>query len=167
MKAVFFVMGGVAALVRHVQPADLTANGDTSCYVGSGKDYRGMQTSSKSGRQCQRWTQTKPHAGAAATSGDGLGNHNYCRNPDGSMGSPWCYTEDPELEKEECEIPECTAEGAFARDFPSEADVVQAEIGSTDCECADQLYGSTTTTADTSVGKAQFLQKKGCPCKKK
>ena len=36
-------------------------------------------------------------------------------------------------------------------DQQAEASELSATMGATDCECAAQLYGSTTTTADTSV----------------
>lgn len=172
MKAVFFsVVAAVSALdvsVKEHQPFDMTSGGDKSCYVeGKAVEYRGLADSTKSGRKCQNWTQVKPHAGAAdahknAASDSGLGNHSYCRHPSGDFTAPWCYTMDPQTEKEECEIPVCKADGPFARNFPDEAATTARHIGSQDCECADQLYGSTTTTKDTSVPK-QFLQKE-CPC---
>lgn len=31
---------------------------------------------------------------------------NYCRNPDGSE-RPWCYTTDPNVEREFCDLPSC------------------------------------------------------------
>lgn len=31
---------------------------------------------------------------------------NYCRNPDGSE-RPWCYTTDPQVEREFCDLPRC------------------------------------------------------------
>lgn len=31
---------------------------------------------------------------------------NYCRNPDGSE-RPWCYTTDPNIEREFCDLPSC------------------------------------------------------------
>ena len=31
---------------------------------------------------------------------------NYCRNPDGSE-RPWCYTTDPQMEREFCDLPRC------------------------------------------------------------
>lgn len=33
-------------------------------------------------------------------------NDNYCRNPDGSE-RPWCYTTDPNIEREFCDLPSC------------------------------------------------------------
>mmetsp|Transcript_18722 Transcript_18722/g.30351 ORF Transcript_18722/g.30351 Transcript_18722/m.30351 type:complete len:197 (+) Transcript_18722:56-646(+) len=182
------VVHASAAAVK--APPKLTSF-ETSCYYAEdpagesggakGKSYRGLMTFTESGRTCQKWTADKPHKGAAAmtatpdkesdgvmTWGNGLGNHNYCRNPDGSMEKPWCFTMDPNSahEKEACDIPVCPKK---KRDFPAEAKKLKTKIESKDCQCADQLYGSTVTTKDTAV---KFLQHErmgrtadGKPCK--
>ena len=36
----------------------------------------------------------------------GLGDHNYCRNPDGEPGA-WCYTTDPDQKWESCGVIDC------------------------------------------------------------
>jgi len=145
-----------AAAVEKVEPM---SDFDLSCYETSdkGKGYRGLQTSTNSGRACQNWVKQKPHTiDITPSTENGLGNHNYCRNPDQSEDKPWCYTMDSSSDhaKETCQVPECPG---MARDFHDEASTIATKVASHDCECAAQLYGATTTSRDTSVS---MLQKK-------
>jgi hypothetical protein len=159
---------------------------DTGCYIkehpitediDNGKTYRGLVTSTTSGRTCQNWLDQKPHKiEIKATKDNGLGNHNFCRNPDDSFEKPWCFTMDPNKEKEECEVPVC---GGMDRDFQDESESLAKKVADgLECDCMEQLYGSTTTTADTAVslisladaekkfGKANLeLAKKRCNCR--
>ena len=146
-----------------------------------GKSYRGLASSTISGRTCQKWTADHPHKGPADMKasadkkgrrgvrwGNGLGNHNYCRNPDQEMEGPWCYTMDPKKEKELCEIPTCPE---HPRDWSDEAKKLAGDIEATDCKCMDQLYGSSVTTKETAVplvlmGLTKDLKRCSCPAQK-
>ena len=48
-------------------------------------DYRGTMSTTSSGRTCQKWTEQAPHGHDRTPENfpdGGLGDHNYCRNPD-------------------------------------------------------------------------------------
>lgn len=76
-----------------------------------GNSYRGYQTTTRTGRTCQRWTSQSPHQHSMTWKGFPEGNMeaamNYCRNPDREPDGPWCYTTDPEVRWEYCDIPMC------------------------------------------------------------
>jgi len=169
VAVLLFLIGSASAQV------DLTAAGDGSCYKADdkGKSYRGLTSTTVSGRNCQKWSADHPWPASSVDQNaeNGLGNHAYCRNPDASFDKPWCYTMDtnPDKKKEVCNVDECVPSGAFARDFHSEASDLATHVGATNCDCGGQLYGSSTTTADTSVSLAQVKMGKnkltGKPCR--
>ncbi|CAK0824403.1 unnamed protein product [Prorocentrum cordatum] len=102
--------------------------------LGDGNAYRGVQYLTRYGTACQNWATTSPHIHDYYLSGNyedqGIGDHNYCRNPynasDVNKGSTiWCFTVDEELRWQEClpiglDAPECeegyAVSGQTARD---------------------------------------------------
>jgi hypothetical protein len=75
----------------------------------NGESYRGHQDRTVSGKRCQKWTEQAPHKHSNTPNskpGKGLGDHNYCRNPDGS-DTIWCYTNDRNKKWEFCEPKKC------------------------------------------------------------
>jgi len=64
--------------------------------TGNGQDYVGCQSVTRNGKVCQKWSEQYPnwHSFIADWYPDAhLGDHNFCRNPDGDS-TIWCYTTD-------------------------------------------------------------------------
>ena len=68
---------------------------DSQCGTAAKKqaDYRGTIFVTHAGKPCQKWTSQTPNRHSRTPSNypdKGLGDHNYCRNPDGEPRA-WCY----------------------------------------------------------------------------
>ncbi|XP_045142790.1 tissue-type plasminogen activator [Echinops telfairi] len=89
-------------------------NGD--CYSGNGFDYRGTHSLTTSGATCLQWNSRiligKINTAWKSTAPTlGLGQHNYCRNPDGDV-KPWCHVlKSRKLTWEYCDVPQCSTCG--------------------------------------------------------
>ncbi|XP_077462624.1 prothrombin [Stigmatopora argus] len=80
------------------------------CISGKGMKYEGDIFITKSGKRCQRWGDGFPHPIIREFNASEPGSilkENYCRNPDGRDGGPWCFTQDPTVPKETCSVPIC------------------------------------------------------------
>ena len=72
--------------------------------------YKGTQSVTSSGFTCQKWTEQSPqsHEITPDKFGDkGIGDHNYCRNPEEKFDITWCYTTDPSVRWDSCDVPTC------------------------------------------------------------
>jgi hypothetical protein len=87
--------------------------------TGNGQDYVGCQYQTNSGYVCQNWLEQSPqsHGYVPDWYPDGhLGDHNFCRNPDGDS-TIWCITTNPTVRWEFCtpressEVPEHLVDG--------------------------------------------------------
>ena len=91
----------------------------------TGTDYRGYVNQTKSGTPCQKWTTQSPHEHEGIVPctypEKGLGDHNYCRNPNKRPDGPWCYTTDPDKEWEYCDVGKpkksCKSKGMWKAEF--------------------------------------------------
>ncbi|GCC35284.1 hypothetical protein chiPu_0013767 [Chiloscyllium punctatum] len=82
------------------------------CYQDRGTGYRGTWSVSRSGAKCQNWnstavSRTRYNGRRPDAHQMGLGNHNYCRNPDNDT-VPWCHVYNGHiLTWDKCSIPAC------------------------------------------------------------
>lgn len=81
-----------------------------------GVSYKGFKQTTSSGRICQKWSSETPHSPWYVNIDnliDKFGAEeletNYCRNPLAAddQQRPWCYTTDPDVRWEFCDIPDC------------------------------------------------------------
>ncbi|XP_040898681.1 phosphoinositide-3-kinase-interacting protein 1 [Toxotes jaculatrix] len=114
LHVVFFCVATVESSASNGSPKD--------CIRSNGVEYRGEQESSSSGLSCLNWTNSsrdydvKTHPDSQT----GVGDHNYCRNPDSSE-RPWCYIAGPDgmVQRQFCAIDTCKEQ---ASTVPSEAE---------------------------------------------
>ncbi|XP_053257564.1 tissue-type plasminogen activator isoform X1 [Podarcis raffonei] len=82
------------------------------CYEGAGEGYMGTWNTTVSGAKCLNWKlnslrNKRYNAYRADAARLGLGNHNYCRNPD-SDTMPWCFVyKGNKYSFEFCSLPPC------------------------------------------------------------
>ncbi|TNN66819.1 Tissue-type plasminogen activator [Liparis tanakae] len=92
--------------------AQCEINSNERCFVGRGGGYRGTWSSSRSGAECINWNSTslrgrKFTARKMDANSLGLGNHNFCRNPDNDS-NPWCYIyKNAQIDWQLCSTPKC------------------------------------------------------------
>jgi len=70
-----------------------------------GTEYIGTRSTTKTGQTCQDWSSQIPHKHSITV--EYVEAANYCRNPDGYSGGPWCYTANPKMRWDVCDIPSC------------------------------------------------------------
>ncbi|XP_035694564.1 uncharacterized protein LOC118428574 [Branchiostoma floridae] len=107
------VTGLRSAVSAMGQPLSARVNGETGeCMDGDGESYRGAVAHTETGLECQRWDSHSPHVHYAYTPfwypNAGL-DENYCRNPDGNDAGPWCFTTDPDVRWQFCDVTTCVA----------------------------------------------------------
>ncbi|KAJ8355879.1 hypothetical protein SKAU_G00186730 [Synaphobranchus kaupii] len=81
------------------------------CKNDNGASYRGPTSMTALGVTCQAWSAMTPHQHSSFTPrthpDKGL-ESNQCRNPDGDVNGPWCYTTDPNKKWDYCQIQDCS-----------------------------------------------------------
>ncbi|GFT86851.1 inactive tyrosine-protein kinase transmembrane receptor ROR1 [Nephila pilipes] len=86
-------------------PNEVLVDREDNCFEGNGENYRGTQSITVSGLKCQPWSDQIFYK--TADYPELVGGHSYCRNPGGKETQPWCFTTDPNVRKEVCNVPQC------------------------------------------------------------
>ncbi|ELU14629.1 hypothetical protein CAPTEDRAFT_162027 [Capitella teleta] len=76
------------------------------CFNGTGQDYRGSISTTLSGHTCRKWIDSSPSQ-YFTSQFPGIGDHNFCRNPDNRANAPWCFTSNPDVPMEVCAVSKC------------------------------------------------------------
>jgi len=74
-------------------------------------EYTGKQSRTNTGYDCAAWNDESKHEHKVKPDDDA--NHNYCRNPDGGAGGPWCYVDEETGSDDKwdfCPIDKCSTE---------------------------------------------------------
>lgn len=81
----------------------------TDCIRGRGRFYQGRVNVTKHGLGCQSWSSQTPHAHNRPpfVFPEIWNSENYCRNAGGEEPMPWCYTQDPFVRWQHCDIAAC------------------------------------------------------------
>ena len=124
---------------------------DETLYGYRGRGYRGCQTQTIGGYECQPWASQSPHAHAQTEDRfitetlEEAGN--YCRNPDNG-DTIWCYTTDPEKRWEYCQ--------------PAPVDYWCADENG-ECECVGGVvvYGREDTSFEDVITNGEYQLAKG------
>mmetsp|Transcript_27250 Transcript_27250/g.42811 ORF Transcript_27250/g.42811 Transcript_27250/m.42811 type:complete len:640 (+) Transcript_27250:138-2057(+) len=120
-------------------------------------DYRGDISTTVSGRTCQSWGSQSPHSHsrtAANYPDKGLGDHNYCRNPDGEPRA-WCYTTDPAKRWEYCDVTYCSTTDPYVANADPQNCGPVIDIGG-NCDLAKltaAISGTTCTLEELFPGQ--------------
>eukprot|EP00061_Rhincodon_typus_P012321 g37974.t1 len=93
-------------------PVSCIADTKVQCYQDQGTGYRGTWSITRSGAKCLNWnstavSRTRYNGRRPDAQQMGLGNHNYCRNPDNDT-VPWCHVYNGHiLTWDKCSISAC------------------------------------------------------------
>ncbi|KAF5896510.1 hyaluronan-binding protein 2-like [Clarias magur] len=108
--------------------------GPDDCYEGDGSSYRGFVSETVSGDECMPWNShlIMQYGPFDDDDGDviedGIGPHNYCRNPDGES-QPWCFIKKKsKLRWNDCNVTRCQETSSTTNTTTLEESTVKGEF---------------------------------------
>uniref|UniRef100_A0A8C0H9R1 Kringle domain-containing protein n=1 Tax=Chelonoidis abingdonii TaxID=106734 RepID=A0A8C0H9R1_CHEAB len=94
----------------------MSQKGPEDCFEQDGHEYRGKVSQTRSGETCLHWNSNllldeSYNAFMEDAEYYGIGEHNFCRNPDGDV-KPWCFIKtDNKVKWDSCDVSPCSATG--------------------------------------------------------
>ncbi|XP_063678661.1 natterin-4-like [Bolinopsis microptera] len=82
---------------------------DAKDRANKGSGYDGTQSRTRLGYTCQNWKSNEVHKSKIKKT-YGIGDNNYCRNPERKYSDVWCYTTNPSVRYDWCDVPTCSTE---------------------------------------------------------
>uniref|UniRef100_A0A673HTK8 trypsin n=1 Tax=Sinocyclocheilus rhinocerous TaxID=307959 RepID=A0A673HTK8_9TELE len=134
--------------------------GPDDCYEGDGQSYRGKVSETEDGDECLDWNSEfvldkGAFPSVAFASSEGLGPHNFCRNPDGDK-KPWCFIKkDRRLRWDYCDVRKCPTPGT-----------ITTQYGSITPESTSSAQITTTPVPPTTLPKNYTLTRDFLTCGK-
>ncbi|XP_076109140.1 uncharacterized protein LOC143077984 [Mytilus galloprovincialis] len=142
----------------------ITESKELECKITAlGTEYKGQKNVTVTGIQCKKWTSDWPtESFFKEYVGD---QENYCRNPDNTSGGPWCYTMDPAIRWEYCDVQYCvfTTSTTLTNAETTEKMSTTDKTLSTDLQTTTDNFSTTelqTTTDKTSSTELQITTDK-------
>ncbi|CAG2228904.1 PLG [Mytilus edulis] len=129
-----------------------------------GTEYKGLKNVTVTGIQCKKWTSNWP---TESLFKEYVGDQeNYCRNPDFTSGGPWCYTMDPTIRWQYCDVQYCvfstptTLTNAESTEKMSTTDITLStdRQTTTDKSSTTELQTTTDKTSTTDITSTTELQ---------
>ncbi|XP_051876049.1 hepatocyte growth factor activator [Pristis pectinata] len=119
-------------------------NKNKHCYEDNGRTYKGTEDKSETNIECMPWKEDFMRNKLNISSLEealqlGLGDHSYCRNPDGDK-RPWCYIKlDNHISWEHCDIPKCGTVSILPRRPPAVARPMTTSLLRRQPSCGERL----------------------------
>ncbi|XP_049633305.1 hepatocyte growth factor-like protein isoform X2 [Suncus etruscus] len=136
-----------------------------NCIVDIGVQYRGTVAKTKDGLPCQHWSRKAPIDHKYRPNPQNGLEKNFCRNPNGDSGGPWCFTTDPVLHYQSCGLKSCRDAACFWCNGEDYRGAVDHTESGHECQRWDLQHphshsfkpGSQTNTWTTTIAGIQML----------
>ncbi|XP_021379895.1 uncharacterized protein LOC110467213 [Mizuhopecten yessoensis] len=158
-------VGSAKQLPKYAYPYICERPAKRKCIKGKhpdGRDYRGTLDHTRDGITCQNWTSHYPHdhklvdSDAEEEDKDGIGPHNYCRNPMSlRRNRPWCFTNKLKETWGYCDVSVCAQAAKVNADNVGNND----NVDSPDKQNPDNRESDNNRSVNTNVQERQTRDK--------